>query len=143
MQENIHFFSEDVEFTPAEEGELRNWLAMVSGKYGYKIHQLDYIFCSDEYLLKLNKRYLEHDDYTDILTFPYHVEGSKDLMSDIYISVDRVKENAESEGINFVDELHRVMIHGLLHMTGFNDKDKSSAADMRKAEDLALSLRMF
>lgn len=143
MTSAIEFFFEDVEFALDEPELLRNWISNLVLKYKYRIQQIDYIFCSDEYLLKINQDYLKHDYFTDIITFPYHTEGSKDLHADLYISIERVRENALQLGHSFVDELHRVMAHGVLHMVGFKDKDEKSASEMRRAEDFALSLRMF
>jgi probable rRNA maturation factor len=143
MTSAIEFFFEDIDFALDEPELLRNWITNLVLKYKHRIQQIDYIFCSDDYLLKINQDYLKHDDFTDIITFPYHPEGSKDLHADLYISVERVKENALQLGQSFVDELHRVMAHGVLHMVGFKDKDEKSAGEMRRAEDFALSLRMF
>jgi rRNA maturation RNase YbeY len=143
MGTHINFYIEDCDFELTEEAHIRNWLIQITHKYKYVPKQLDFIFCSDEYLLKLNQTYLNHDDYTDILTFPYHPENSRELIGDIYISVDRVKENALLHKVNFIDELHRVMIHGVLHMVGFDDKTQEKQEKMRQAEDLALALRMF
>jgi len=143
MDSGISFFVEDIEFELGEPDLVRQWVEMTADKYGHTIRQLDFIFCSDLYLLKLNKDYLDHDDYTDILTFPYHDSGAKELIGDIYISVERVGENAVNLKESFVDELHRVMIHGVLHMVGFDDKTMDLKLEMRKAENVALSLRMF
>ena len=105
---------------------------------GCNLTQVCYIFCSDEYLYNLNQEYLNHDTYTDIITFPYSepplVEG------DIFISIDRVKENASQFGAPFEQELHRVMIHGVLHLCGYSDKSPDEEALMRKKEDEALQL---
>lgn len=143
MDSPINFFVEDIDFELVEPDLVRQWVEMTADKYGYTIRQLDFIFCSDLYLLKLNKDYLNHDDYTDILTFPYHESNSKEIIGDIYISIERVAENAPNLNQSFVDELHRVMIHGVLHMVGFDDKEMKLKLEMRKAEDLALSMRMF
>lgn len=143
MESPIGFFVEDIDFELVEPELVQQWVDMTADKYGYTIQQLDFIFCSDLYLLKLNRDYLNHDDYTDILTFPYHESAAKAIIGDIYISIERVRENAVNLNQSFVDELHRVMIHGVLHMVGFDDKDMTLKLEMRKAEDLALSLRMF
>lgn len=143
MDSPVNFFVEEIDFEVVEPEDLSFWVKMIAEKYGFSIRQLDYIFCSDLYLLKLNRDYLGHEDYTDILTFPYEDAKKKEIFGDIYISIERVKENAENLNQTFIDELHRVMIHGLLHMVGFDDHDVHDRIEMRKAEDLALSLRMF
>lgn len=112
---------------------LRSWLNKIAVSYGSKIERLDYILCSDEYLIKINQEYLNHDDYTDIITFPYK-EG-RIIESDIFVSLDRVKENAEALSIEFETELLRVFAHGLLHLIGFKDKTQEDVVKMRKAED--------
>lgn len=104
---------------------------------GKEIEQVNYIFCSDAYLLKINKDYLAHDYYTDIITFPYSYQPIK---SDIYISIDRVAENADTETVSFRHELHRVLVHGLLHMCGYDDQDSDATAIMRQKEDQYLAL---
>lgn len=143
MPDSVNFFSEDIEFELNDPDLVRLWISQIVRKYKFKIKQVDFIFGSDDYVLKLNRDYLKHDYFTDIITFPYHGEGDRELFSDIYISIDRVKENAQSLDCSFIDELHRVIIHGILHMVGFSDKDEKSKGQMRHAEDLALSLRMF
>lgn len=143
MEIGVNFFVEDLEFEVTESDSLKQWIGYIANRHGFGIRQLDFIFCSDSYLLNLNKRYLSHDEFTDILTFPYHDADTKELIGDIYISVERVQDNAKLLNVNFVDELHRVMIHGLLHMVGFDDKDVDARLVMRKQENLALSLRMF
>ena len=143
MVEGIDFFVPEIDFEVVESDNLKEWVEMIAKKHGYALRQLHYIFVSDKEILKLNQDYLEHDFYTDILTFPFHPDGSKDLIGDIYISVDRVKDNANELGESFIDELHRVMIHGLLHMTGFDDTTPERKKEMRKAENFALALRMF
>ena len=101
---------------------------------------INYIFCSDDYLLKINKEYLNHDTLTDIITFDNSEEEGK-IEADIFISIDRIKENALSLKKDFDQELHRVIIHGLLHLLGYNDKTDDDKAEMRKKEDACLSLR--
>ena len=106
--------------------------------HGKKVGEIGYMFCSDNYLIEVNRSYLNHDTYTDIITFDY-VEG--DLVSgDIMISIDRVKENAVTFNTSFENELHRVIIHGVLHLLGQGDKTKDEAAMMRKREAEALDL---
>jgi probable rRNA maturation factor len=102
------------------------------------LERLDYIFCSDAYLLELNKAYLKHDTYTDIITFPLSIPPAP-VISDIYISVDRVKENASALRTTFNQELHRVIFHGALHLCGYIDKSKSDQKLMREKEDSYLN----
>ncbi len=139
----IEFFSEDTEFRPRDEAEIAKWLINIAGRNGKEIENLSLIFCSDEYLLRLNQETLQHDFYTDILTFPYSGAKSKFVSGDIFISIQRVEENAVTFGVAFVDELHRVIIHGLLHLTGFDDHSQAEKEAMKKQEDIALSLRTF
>ena len=105
---------------------------------GYNLGELSIIFCSDEYLIDINKRHLNHDYYTDIITFNYNVE--RKLNGDLFISVDRVKDNASAFNENFNMELFRVIIHGILHLCGFNDKTTKEQKEMRQKENHYLSL---
>lgn len=123
---------------PGEEEAYSAWLSAVAAEEGAKIVQLTYIFCSDEYLLEINQKYLNHDYYTDIITFPYK-EGSE-VESDMFISLDRVAENAGTYHFSFEEELRRVMVHGLLHLTGHKDKSEDESQDMRDAEDRYLGM---
>lgn len=118
---------------------ISSWLQHITSHHGFQLISLNYIFCSDEYLLSINQSYLQHDYYTDIITFDNSDEYSA-VEGDIFISVDRVKENAEYEDISFHDELYRVIVHGLLHLIGFNDKVDEEAAVMRKMENNYLHL---
>jgi rRNA maturation RNase YbeY len=131
-------FHEEDRFLPKSltTTKIRDWIESLTSSYGSKIERLDYIFCSDEYLIKINKEYLDHDDYTDIITFPYQ-EG-KTIESDIFISLDRVMENAQMLEIKYEHELLRVLAHGLLHLIGFKDKSAEDVIKMRKAEDDAI-----
>jgi rRNA maturation RNase YbeY len=115
---------------------LKKWLAAVSKSEKKSIHELTYVFTTDDYLFNLNKKYLHHNTLTDIITFDYSEDGK--LTGDIFISVDRVKENAKQFKISFEDELHRVMVHGVLHLAGYTDKTKVAKQLMRKKEDGAL-----
>ncbi len=98
---------------------------------------LNFIFCPDDYLLEINRKYLKHDYYTDIITFPYR-QHPEPLEADIYISIDRVKENATNLGVSFQDELLRVIIHGVLHLLGYKDKSPEDLARMREMEEQCL-----
>lgn len=118
--------------------KIKQWIKQVIEAKGKKTGNITYIFCDDEYLLEVNKQYLQHDYYTDVITFDY-VEN--DLISgDIFISTDRVRENALAFGSSETEELHRVIIHGALHLLGLKDKNEKEASQMRQAENEALKL---
>lgn len=118
--------------------KIKQWIKQVIEAKGKKTGNITYIFCDDEYLLEVNKQYLQHDYYTDVITFDY-VEN--DLISgDIFISTDRVRENALVFGSSETEELHRVIIHGALHLLGLKDKSEKEASQMRQAENEALKL---
>lgn len=137
----INFLKADVVFVPKQKKSLRQWMNKVAKTHQCKIEQLDFIFCSDTYLLNINQQFLNHDTYTDIITFDYSnalKNKPKTISGEIYISIERVKENAKTFKTNYQDELHRVMIHGVLHLCGFKDKKTSEQAEMRKQEDVAL-----
>ncbi len=136
----IEFESFSIEFTLKEQESVRDWLLFLIKKYGEEASRITYVFMSDEELLKINQEYLQHDYYTDIITFPFHDSGSP-IESDIYISVDRVRDNANNYDVDFEDELHRVMVHGVLHLLGFDDHSEEDRKEMRKAEANALSFR--
>ena len=140
MEDTIGFFQEDTQFELADSQATAAWLIKVAAQYQQEVGEIAYIFCSDEYLLSLNEAHLNHDYYTDILTFPLSEPGQP-LEADIYISVDRVQENATTFHTSFDEELHRVMVHGLLHMIGFDDHEPENEFQMRKAEEEALNLR--
>lgn len=120
---------------------LFSWYKDVVDQYDKDLGEVTLVFCNDEYLLEMNKEHLDHDYYTDIITFDY-TEG-KIVSGDLFISVDRVRDNAEEFKVDFRDELHRVCIHGVLHLCGLKDKNEEDEMRMREAEDLALSRRMF
>ena len=141
MDSPVSFFVEDVDFELASEATMADWLVRVAAAHKATIHEINYILVSDQYLLKLNQNYLDHDTLTDIITFPYDEDEHSDLGGDIYISIERVRENAIEFGVSFEDELGRVMAHGLLHLIGFEDKKPEAQKQMRAAEDAALLLR--
>src|SRR5690606_37556728 len=116
----IHFFSEETTFQPTQKGALRQWLTESAKAEAFKIGEINFIFCSDSYLLDINRQYLNHDTFTDIVTFD-HSEQEGTLGGDIFISIDRVRDNALKFGVSEKDELHRVMIHGILHLCGYGD----------------------
>jgi len=133
----INFYSEN-DFVLVDEDLHLSWLESVITSEGKKLEELSYIFCDDEYLLKINMEYLDHDTYTDIITFDYSV--GKILQGDIYISIERVSENAETFNVKFEEELRRVLVHGILHLSGYKDKEESDAALMRSKEEEKMKL---
>lgn len=132
--ESIFFFYEDIDFTLPSPHSFQSWLLKVSQAHHYNISELNYIFCSDTYLHKINVEYLNHDTYTDIITFDNSDEEGS-IESDIFVSIDRVKENATDFNTSFEHELKRVMVHGLLHLVGFGDKTDKEKAIMRSREE--------
>jgi probable rRNA maturation factor len=141
-EESIYFFTEDTSYQLKQRTEIRTWLKSIAKKEKYGILELNYIFCSDEYLLQMNKDFLDHDYYTDIITFD-NSEVKGKIEGDIFISIDRVRDNAKQQKTSLKDELHRVLTHGLLHLTGYKDKTAKEKEIMRKKEDASLSLRTF
>jgi probable rRNA maturation factor len=142
MDQPIEFFSEDIDFELNNPEQVSEWIADIIERHGQELSNLTYIFCSDDYLHEINVEYLNHDTLTDIITFNNaDMEGI--IEGDVFISVDRVRDNAQDHGTTFEDELHRVIIHGVLHLLGFEDKTEEQEALMRKEEDSSLSLRKF
>ncbi len=137
---NINFFQEEVSFTLKHKRVLRAWINQVVHNYSQEIQSVNFIYCSDNYLLEVNKQYLEHDYYTDIITFDNREETHTPIDSDIFISIDRVRENSKQLNVPYQQELHRVMIHGILHLLGKQDKTAEQKKDMRKSEEASLSL---
>ena len=135
----IQFFQENIEFKLKNSLKLKKWIKSIVEIEKQKIIDLNFIFCNDEYLYQINVEYLNHDTYTDIITFDNSEEQGK-IESDIFISIERVKENADKLKITFEQELHRVMIHGVLHLLGYKDKTKTDKQTMRTKEDEALSV---
>lgn len=136
----ISFYSE-TDFKLNGQGKVSNWISKSIEDFGFKEGDISYIFCDDEYLLEKNINYLNHNTLTDIISFDYTM--GKLISGDVFISVDRVKENANDFQVSFEDELHRVMIHGILHFCGYKDKTQEEKQLMRKKEDYCLSLRTF
>jgi probable rRNA maturation factor len=134
------FYSEGVNFQLDKPRKTSTWIkASIKNEHKH-LSSLSYIFCSDAYLLKLNRQYLNHDELTDILTFNYS-EDSESIFGEVFISIDRVTENSQKFKKTFDNELHRVIIHGLLHLVGYDDKKAADRASMRKKEEAYLSLR--
>ena len=137
----ISFHSEQINFSISVENAVANWLRDVCISEGKNLAEVSYIFCSDDYLLEMNRQYLNHDYYTDVITFDYC--EADDVSGDVFISIDRVSENAQSVGVSESEELHRVMVHGLLHLFGYHDKEAADKQQMTAKEDFYLSLRSF
>jgi rRNA maturation RNase YbeY len=135
----IHFYFEKVEFSLKNRTQLKRFIGELIAEEKKKIDNLNYIFCNDKVLLEINRRYLNHNFYTDIITFDLSA-SSKEILADIYISVDRVKENSRDLKTTFQEELHRVMFHGLLHLCGYNDKTENQKKLIRRKEDHYLNL---
>ena len=136
----IHFFAEDIVFKPLHPRKTSLWIKRAIEKEAHNLDTLNYIFCSDAYLLEMNQEYLSHKTYTDIITFD-NSDEEKLINGDIFISIERVRENAEKFDTTFEQELHRVMIHGVLHLMGYKDKTPEEKSTMRKKEEAYLSLR--
>ena len=130
----VTFHNADIKFQLTQKSELKKFIAERGLKEAKKKLLLNYIFCSDKYLLDINRRFLDHDFYTDIITFPLG-ENENEIEAEIYISIDRVKENSKKLKIDFKTELHRVMFHGVLHLIGYDDKTKTQEKAMRKKEN--------
>lgn len=136
----ISFFVEDVRYDLKPKNTYKRWLRMLAQSKGYEIAELSYVFCSDSYLHEMNVNFLNHDTYTDIITFDQSDDPEdKIIEGDIYISVDRVRENASKLQEPAEVEMRRVMAHGLLHLMGFKDKSDEEAQTMRQAEDEAIT----
>jgi len=135
----IDFFSESIRFQLSSESNSTSWIEQIISSENKQLGDLSFIFCSDEYLHKINMEYLNHDTYTDIITFNY-CEGEF-ISGDIFISIERVEENASKFNIDFDTELSRVLAHGVLHLIGYNDKTDEETLIMRAKEDFYLSLR--
>ncbi len=120
-----------------EPRRITRWIRSVAADYGYATGEITYILCSDEKILAVNREFLQHDYYTDVITFDYATEGT--LSGDIFISLDTVRSNAEAVGATPEQELCRILIHGVLHLTGQGDKTPETKAEMTRKEDLALS----
>lgn len=138
----INFFEEDTTFKPKQKAQLRQWIRDTVIAEGFKLKELNYIFCSDAYLLQINQQYLDHDTFTDIVIFDNsEVEG--DIIGDIFISIDRIRENGAKFKTGETDELHRVIIHGALHLLGYTDKSVVTKQKMTQKEDEYLAKRNF
>jgi len=132
----ISFQAENTRLPKIKKRETANWIKTVAEGYDKKAGEIAYLFCDDEKILEINRTYLQHDFYTDIITFDYSEE--ENISGDIFISVDTVRSNAQKYGTPFEEELYRVIIHGILHLCGLNDKTEEEEKKMREAENSAL-----
>jgi rRNA maturation RNase YbeY len=139
---NINFFKEDCTFDLRKLKKHKAWIDRLTQSYHYAINELNYVFCSDQYLHQINLEYLNHDTYTDIITFDLRDDqrDTKTIEADVFISINRVTENAATLGTDFEKELARVMAHGVLHLIGYRDKTEEERQKMTGAEDKALQL---
>ena len=135
----IHFFTEEISFALKEKLNRKRWLTKIATNAGFKIKELNYVFCSEEYLYQMNRNYLKHDTYTDIITFD-NSEKKDEIEGDIFVSIDRVRENAKTHNQEVETEMNRVLAHGLLHLMGYKDKTKEEAALMRIKEEESIKL---
>lgn len=134
----ISFNNQSISFKLKEKTKLKSWIKAVTEKEKHKLGTINYIFCTDDELLEINIKHLNHNTLTDIITFDYTED--KTIHSDIFISIERILENAEKFKVSFDEEFHRVMIHGILHLCGYKDKTKADSELMRKKENTALKL---
>jgi rRNA maturation RNase YbeY len=130
-------FNYETNFSLEDEGKISDWIVNVIDKEKYKLEEVNYVFCDDDYLHKLNVEFLHHDTLTDIISFDYSV--GKVIQGDVFISVERVAENAIEYKVSFLEELHRVIVHGILHYCGYKDKTEKDAVLMRSKENYYLS----
>ena len=133
----IHFSTDQVEMPALNQTKIQRWIRAVAADYGFSVGDIHYIFCSDEKELEVNRTFLQHDYYTDVITFDYSTEEV--INGDIFISLDTVRSNAEEVGADFSEELMRIIIHGVLHLTGQADKTPETKAEMTRKENLALA----
>jgi len=132
----IQYIAEEIELPAIEKRNISRWIKEVATDYDKKVGEIAYIFCSDARIMEVNRQYLNHDYYTDIITFDY--SEANIISGDIFISIDTVKSNAEEFGVTFNDELQRIIIHGILHLCGQDDKTPELRLEMTRKENLAL-----
>ena len=132
----IRFFNKDIKFTLTDKLLLKKWIKEVVSSYGNRVGDINIILCDDPSILEINNQFLGHDYYTDIITFDYTEENV--INGELYISIDTVRANAQEYGQSFPEELHRVIIHGILHLCGLDDHCEEDIKEMREAENLSL-----
>ena len=137
------FFSEDCKFNVEDSQRYQNWIEITSKEENVEPEAINIIFCSDNHILKINNEYLQHDYFTDIITFDYseEQEATKYISGDLFISIDTVRSNADAYSVSFREELDRVVVHGILHLIGYKDKTVIEQKQMREKEDYYLSKR--
>ncbi|MBO5816944.1 MAG: rRNA maturation RNase YbeY [Paludibacteraceae bacterium] len=133
----ISFITEQVEMPKIDIRKVEQWIKAIAAQYGFSVGKLNYIFCDDEKILSVNREFLQHDYYTDVITFDYCTRTR--VNGDIYISLDTVASNAQQVDTTYIQELHRIIIHGLLHLTGQADKTPETKAQMTAKEEDALA----
>lgn len=138
MPNNIQFISQDVSFQIKQKRKIKKWLTDLINSHQKRVGEISIVFSNNDYVLEVNKQFLAHDFYTDIITFNYNEDDF--ISGDLIISIDMVRENAEKFKETFERELHRVVVHGILHLLGLNDKTKMEEATMRIAENDALKM---
>ncbi len=136
---SINFFFEEIEEPVLDYEKIKHWLSLLINEHSFTLVEVNYILCSDEYLLGVNREYLDHDYYTDIITFD-NSEEAEEIEGDIFVSMDRVIDNSKELETNQLDETIRVLAHGVLHLCGFKDKTEDDATEMRNQENKAIEL---
>lgn len=134
----VRFVTDNIAMPTHDPARISRWISAVAAGYGFAVGDITYIFCSDERILEVNRQFLGHDYYTDIITFDYSTASR--VAGDIYISLDTVADNAKNVGVSFDEELRRILIHGVLHLTGQGDKTPETKAVMTAKEDAALAI---
>ena len=134
----LHFVTENIDMPAINPARIENWLRRVAAGYGFALGDITYIFCDDNRILEVNRQFLQHDYYTDVITFDYTTPGR--VSGDIYLSLETIRSNAEMVGVDYMDEVHRILVHGLLHLTGQGDKTPETKAVMTEKEDKALAM---
>ena len=137
-QSKVCFFFQEVKISLANRTQLKKYIQSIFKKEGKELESINYIFCTDKAVLEINRQFLTHDFYTDIITFGLS-EKRAPIQAEIYISIDRVKDNARQLGVSFKSELHRVIFHGVLHLCGYKDKSKKETGEMRGKEEFYLA----
>ena len=139
MEALLQFFSEEVDFNLPDEARVHDWILTVIAEEALKASVINIIFCNDEYLLDLNQKFLDRDTLTDVIAFDYREEGGE-VSGDVFISIERIRDNASQLQQSLDHELHRVLIHGILHLCGYSDKSIEEKAEMTSKEDKYLTL---
>ena len=137
QEPEIYFFNEGIEFDLAHQQKYTDWILAIAKSEDKELLNINYIFCSDEFILEVNKEHLDHDYYTDIITFPLRDDP---IVSDIFISIDRIRDNAKTLDLPFNQELKRVMSHGILHLCGYGDKSEEEITIMRTKEEACIAM---